>query len=96
MRKSVLTMVMALLCLMIVFLTTGCNEEQDIQLGKLEEQVKSLRIENARSKKNHVNQEINDTGTDLTFMSLTGALIITNNLIWYVVARRRKDEKLLH
>ena len=94
MRKTVLTMVMALLCLMIVFLTTGCNEEKDIQLGKMEEQVKSLRVENARLKKDYVNQEINDTGTDLTFMSLTGALIITNNLIWYVVARRRKDETI--
>ena len=96
MRKTVHIMVMALLCLMIMFLTTGCNEEKDLQLGKMEEQVKSLRIENARLKKDHVNQEINDTGTDLTFMSLTGALIITNNLIWYVVARRRRDEKLLH
>ena len=92
MRKTVHIMVMALLCLMIMFLTTGCNEEKDLQLGKMEEQVKSLRIENARLKKDYVNQEINDTGTDLTFMSLTGALIITNNLIWYVVARRRKDE----
>ena len=95
MRKTVLTMVTALLCLIItMFLTTGCNEEKDIQLGKMEEQVKSLRIENARLKKDYVNQEINDTGTDLTFMSLTGALIITNNLIWWVVARRRKDETI--
>ena len=82
MRKTILTMVTALLCLTaIVFSTSGCNEEKNIQLGKMEEQVKSLRIENARLKKDYVNQEINDTGTDLTFISLTGALIIINNLI---------------
>ena len=69
MRKAILTMVMASLCL-VVFLTTGCNEEKDLQLGKMEEQIKSLRLENARLKKEVVITEINDTGTDLTFITL--------------------------
>ena len=37
MRKTIL-MVMASLCL-VVLLTTGCNEEKDLQLGKMEEQI---------------------------------------------------------
>ena len=92
MRKTVLTMVMALLCLMIVFLTTGCNEEKDLQLGKMEEQIKTLRLENARLKKEQVITEINDTGTDMTLITIVGVFIVTNNLIWWVVARRKRDE----
>ena len=58
MRKAILTMVMASLCL-VVFLTTGCNEEKDLQLGKMEEQIKSLRLENARLKKERLNEHSN-------------------------------------
>jgi len=94
MRKTIL-MVMASLCL-VTFLATGCNEEKDIQLGKMEEQIKTLRLDNARLKKEAVKTEIIDTGTGFTFMSLTGALIITNNLIWWVIYRRRRDEANLH
>ena len=94
MRKTIL-MVMASLCL-VIFSTTGCNfsfdREQDIQLGKMEEQIKTLRLNNARLKKEIVKTEIIDTGTDLTFITATGIFIVTNNLIWWVVARRGKDE----
>ena len=91
MRKAILTMVMASLCL-VIFLTTGCNEEKDLQLGKMEEQIKSLRLENARLKKEVVITEINDTGTDMTLITIVGVFIVTNNLIWWVVARRKRDE----
>lgn len=94
MRKTIF-MVTALLCLTIMFSTTGCifdDEEKDIQLGKMEEQIKSLRVENARLKKEIVKTDIIDTGSGYTFISLTGALIIINNLIWWVICRRRNDE----
>ena len=90
---------MVSLCLVIILLTTGCNfsfdEEKDIQLGKMEEQVKTLRLNNAKLKKEIVKSEINETGTDLTFVTLTVALMAVNNLVWWVVARRRKDEILI-
>lgn len=95
MRKTYSILILVVLCL-VVLLTAGCNEEIDIQLGKLEEQVKTLRLNNARLKKEIVKTDINDAGTDLTFISLTGVLIITNNLIWWVICRRRKDEATLH
>jgi len=91
-----LSMVMASLCLMIML--GGCNfsfdEEKDLQLGKMEEQIKTLRLDNARLKKEAVKTEIINTGTDLTFITIVGVFIVTNNLIWWVVARRRKDENI--
>ena len=91
MRKAISTMVMVSLCL-VIFLTTGCNEEKDLQLGKMEEQIKSLRLDNARLKKEQVVTEINDTGTDMTLITIVGVFIVTNNIIWWVVARRKRDE----
>lgn len=90
MRKAIL-MVIIPLCL-VVFLTTGCNEEKDLQLGKMEEQIKTLRLENAKLKKEVVITEINDTGTDMTLSTIVGVFIVTNNLIWWVLARRKRDE----
>ena len=90
MRKSILTMAIVSLCLL--FLLTGCNEEKNLQLGKMEEQIKTLRLDNAKLKKEIVKTEINDTGTDLTLMTGTGVFILANNLIWWVVTRRKRDE----
>ena len=92
MRKAI-AVVTVLLCL--VFLA-GCNlnfdEEKDLQLGKMEEQIKTLRLENARLKKEIVKTDINDTGTGLTFVTAAGIFIVGNNLIWWVIARRRRNE----
>ena len=92
MRKTYSILILVVLCL-VIFLTTGCNEEKDLQLGKMEEQIKTLRLENAKLKKEVVITEINDTGTDLTFTTIVGVFIVTNNLVWWVVARRKRDEK---
>ena len=98
MRKNHFKMVMASLCLMIIMLTAGCNfsfnQEKDIQIGKMEEQIKTLRLNNARLKKEIVTTEVIDTGTDLTFVTITGTFILTNNLIWWVICRRRRDEEI--
>jgi len=95
MRKIYSILILVILCL-VIFSTTGCNEEKDLQLGKMEEQVKTLRLDNVRLKKEAVKTEIIDAGTGFTFISLAGALIITNNLIWWVIYRRRRDEANLH
>ncbi len=94
MRKTISKMVMALLCLMIIMLTAGCNEEKDLQIGKMEEQIKTLRLNNAKLKKEIVKTEIEDTGTNITMQTITGVFIVANNLIWWVVARRRRDENV--
>ena len=94
MRKTISKMVMALLCLMIIMLTAGCNEEKDLQLGKMEEQIKTLRLNNTKLKKEIVKTEIEDTGTSITMQTVTGVFIVANNLIWWVVARRRRDENV--
>ena len=98
MRKIYSTLILVVLCL-VVFLTAGCNfsfdKEKDIQLGKIEEQVKTLRLKNARLKKEIVKSEINETGTGLTFITLTGAFISVNNLIWWIIYRRKQDEILI-
>ena len=47
---------------------------------------------NYNLKKEVVKTEINEIGTDITSTTLTGVFIVTNNLIWWVVARRRRDE----
>ena len=98
MRRTISRMVMASLCLVIILLTTGCNfsfdEEKDIQIGKMEEQIKTLRLNNAKLKKEIVKAEIEDTGTSITMQTVTGVFIIANNLIWWVVARRRRDENV--
>jgi len=94
MRKTISKMVTALLCLMIIMLTAGCNEEKDLQIGKMEEQIKTLRLNNAKLKKEIVKTEIEDTGTNITVQTVTGVFIIANNLIWWVVARRRRDENV--
>jgi len=99
MRRTILKMVTASLCLMIIMLTTGCNfsfdEEKDIQLGKMEEQIKSLRLNNARLKKDIVTSEVIDTGTDISFVTITGTFILTNNLIWWVICRRKKEDEIV-
>jgi len=95
MRKLYSILILVILCL-VIFSTTGCNEEKDLQLGKMEEQIKTLRLNNVRLKKEAVKTEIIDTGAGFTFISLAGALIITNNLIWWVIYRRRRDEANLH
>ena len=86
MLKTIL-MVMASLCL-VIFLTSGCNfsfdQERDLQLGKMDEQIKTLRLDNARLKKEVVKTRIVDTGTNLTFTTVAGVFIVTNNLIWWV------------
>lgn len=95
MRKIYSILILVVLGL-IMFSTTGCNfsfnGEKDLQLGKMEEQIKTLRLDNARLKKEVVKTEIIDTGTDITFTTLTGVFIVTNNLIWWVIARRKRDE----
>ena len=97
MRTTILKMVTASLCLLIILLTTGCNfsfdEEKDIQLGKMEEQIKTLRLNNARLKKDIVTSEVIDSGTDLSFVTITGTFILTNNLIWWVICRRKKEDE---
>ena len=100
MRRTILKMVTASLCLLIISLsTTGCNlsidKEKDIQIGKMEEQIKTLRLNNARLKKQIVKSEIIETGTSLTFISLTGVLVTVNNLIWWVTYRRKQDEMVV-
>ena len=96
MHKTIAKMVMASLCLMIILLTIGCdfsfNEEKDLQIGKMEEQIKTLRLNNTQLKKEIVKTEINDTGTSITMQTIAGVFIVTNNLIWWVIARRRRDE----
>jgi hypothetical protein len=84
-------MVMALLCLVLM---TGCNNEKDKQIGKMEEQLKSLRFENARLKKEIVKTQTGDTGKDYTIITIAGIVFISCNLVWWVIARRRKDETL--
>jgi hypothetical protein len=84
-------MVTALLCLLLL---TGCNEEKDQQIGKMEEQLKSLRFENAKLKKEVVKSEINDTGKDYTIAVIAGVGVVSYLLIWWVIARRKKDETL--
>ena len=83
MRKTISKMVMTSLCLLIIMLTAGCNfsfdEEKDIQIGKMEEQIKTLRLNNARLKKEIVTSEVIDSGTDLSFVTITGTFILTNN-----------------
>ena len=99
MRRTILKMVMASLCLMIIMLTTGCNfnsdEEKDIQIGKMEEQIKSLRLNNARLKKDIVTSEVIDSGTDISFITITGTFILTNNLIWWVICRRKREDEIV-
>ena len=92
MRKSILTMVIVSLCLL--FICGGCNEEKDLQIGKMEEQIKILRLNNARLKKEIVKTEIADTGTNFTMQTIVGVFIVANNLVWWVVARRRRDENV--
>jgi uncharacterized lipoprotein NlpE involved in copper resistance len=91
MRKTIFVMVMALLCLVLM---TGCNNEKDKQIGKMEEQLKSLRFENAKLKKEVVKSEINDTGKDYTIAVIAGVGVVSYLLIWWVIARRKKDETL--
>ncbi len=100
MRRTIFKMVTASLCLLIISLsTTGCNlsidKEKDIQIGKMEEQIKTLRLNNARLKKQIVKSEIIETGTSLTFISLTGVFVTVNNLIWWVTYRRKQDEMVV-
>ena len=72
----------------------GCNSEKDIQFGKMEEQIKQLQLDNARLKKEVIKTDITQAGNDYTLKTLTGVFIIANNLIWWVIARRRTDENL--
>ena len=73
MRKTIPKMVTAFLCLVIITLTTGCNfsfdQERDLQLGKMEEQIKTLRLDNARLKKQIVKSEIIETSTKINLLS---------------------------
>ena len=89
MRKTIPTMVMALLCLVLM---TGCNDEQEKQIGRMEEQIKTLRYENARLKKDIVKSEISNTGKDYTLATIAGVVMITGSLIFWVAARRNNDE----
>ena len=55
MRKTIPKMVTAFLCLMIITLTaTGCNfsfdDEKDLQVDKMEEQIKTLGLDNVKLK----------------------------------------------
>lgn len=71
----------------------GCGESKeskDSKIGKLEEQIKTLRLENAKLRKNCALDTVRETGGLFTISIAAISIIIINNLIWIVVYRRKK------
>lgn len=75
------------------FTLSGCGEKQeskDLKVGKLEEQVKTLRLENTKLRKDCALGTIRETGGLFTICIAAISIIIINNLIWIVVYRRKR------
>ena len=69
---------------------TGCGEDKDTRLGRCEEQVRNLRIENARLKKENAKTNIRETGGIFTVIVLATSIIVINNPVWFVAYRRKR------
>jgi hypothetical protein len=81
--------------IILIFLYTsiisGCGKEnKDLRIGKLEEQVKTLRVENAKLRKDCALNTVKETGSLFTISMTAISIFIINNLIWIVVYRRKK------
>lgn len=75
---------------LLLAIITGCGEDKDTRLGRCEEQVRNLRIENAQLKKENAKRNIRETGGMFTVIVLATSIIVINNLIWFIAYRRKR------
>ena len=75
---------------LLLAIITGCGENKDTRLGRCEEQVRNLQIENAQLRKENAITNIRETGGMFTVIVLATSIIVVNNLIWLVAYRRKR------
>ena len=90
MRKTIVitTIILILLTPLIII---GCNDDKAQELGKIKEQVQTLRLENSKLKKIIAKKETEKSGTTYTSLGLITVFIISGGLIVWVINRRNND-----
>ncbi len=90
MRKTIVitTIILLLLSPLII---TGCNDDKAQELGKIKEQVQTLRLENSKLKKVIAKQKTSKSGTTYSSLGLITVFIISGGLIVWVINRRKND-----
>ena len=89
MRKTIV--IITTLIILSPLIITGCNDQKDQELGKIKAQVQTLRLENSKLKKNLAKEKINCSGNHFTGLGLGITIIMINNLIWWIIYRRKED-----
>ena len=89
MRKTIV--IATILLLLSPFIITGCNDQKEQELGKIKEQVTTLRMENSQLKKEIAKAKANESGITFTTFGLGATLIMASGLIVWVINRRRDD-----
>jgi len=89
MRKTIV--IVTTIIILSPFILTGCNDQKDQELGKIKEQVNVLRLENSKLKKNLAKEKINCSGNNFTGLGFGVTVIMINNLIWWIIYRRKED-----
>ncbi len=90
MRKTIFIMTTTLL-LLSPLIITGCNDQKEQELGKVKEQVTTLRMENSKLKKIIAKKETSESGTIFTTFGVGASLIMAGGLIVWIIYRRRQD-----
>ena len=89
MRKTIVIAITLLLLSPLII--TGCNDDKAQELGKIKEQVNTLRLENSKLKKVIARKETSESGTTYTSLGLIAVFIISGGLIVWVINRRKND-----
>jgi len=89
MRKTIV--IVTTFILLSPLILTGCNDQKEQELGKIKEQVQTLRLENSKLKKNLAKNEVNSAGNRYTGFGLGAVIIMTSGLIVWVINRRKED-----
>ena len=92
MRKNkFVSIVLALFAILIITsIMVGCDENKDTKLGRLEQENKILKIENARLRRDCAISGVQGTGDMFLFVEIGASFVFVNNLIWVVAWKRRK------
>jgi hypothetical protein len=79
-------------CILIFFsgcIVYGCGEDKNSTIGRLQEEVSNLKNENASLRKDCAKHSIQESGDLFSISIISVTVIVINNLIWFIVYRRK-------